>query len=201
VLYFTARSDLKTVEKVFQMEQPYITSYWALLAHAQKNNLDIVPHQHLSAEIKEENLRLAKDYTEKRRSISEHVSQMSAIAIRYSLGEPTKNLLAATRLPDFGEPNPQGPFNAHDKNYWLDTTHILIGAIKHRKNEQFWHLINPFYWIFEGIRAIFATIGLSKLLGQSVTNILSTVLTGATAIASPWIKDIVQAWLRHLLRK
>jgi hypothetical protein len=36
VLYFTTKKDLRTIEKVFQLEQEYLTSYWLMLAYVQE---------------------------------------------------------------------------------------------------------------------------------------------------------------------
>jgi hypothetical protein len=103
-------------------------------------------------------------------------------------------------LPDYGSARPS-IFNEEDKAYWLDKTHALRGTIKHKKSEDFKHLINPFYWIYAFFHSILHFTGIGKLVGDQIAKIISALLALATAAASPWIKQLLVAWLKHCSSK
>jgi hypothetical protein len=191
---------LRTVEALFALEQSYFDAYFQLLRYAQSKQLNVFPLHTLPQEVQNEHLEHAKAYSELRANVSEHVHPFEKLAERYAAVDPTFYFLEATKLPDYGSPRPK-IFTEEDKAYWLDKTHALRGAIKHKKSEDFRHLVNPFYWVYAFFHSILHFTGLGKIVGEQIAKVISALLAVATAAASPWIMQLVVAWFKHFSAK
>jgi hypothetical protein len=200
MLYFTPKSDLKTVEALFALEQRYLDAYFQLLQYAESKQITVVPLDILPENVKNQHLENAKTYSALRASVSEYVHPFDELADRYKAGDPTSYFLETTKLPDYGSPRPS-IFNEEDKAHWLDKTHALSGAIKHKKSQDFRHLINPLYWIYAFFHSILHFTGVGKLVGEQIAKAISALLVVATAAASPWIKQLVVAWFKQFSSK
>ena len=199
MLYFTAKKDLRTVEELFELEHKYVKSYWRI-TNATNDDVHLESNPPSEKALGNVQRPLHWQYDDYRRQILEQLTKMGKLADRYGVGHPTENLLTTTQLPDYKLTPTPGLFNDRDRFYWTDKMYTLIGAIKDRKQEEFKLVINPFYWVFAMFRSVFTMLGLSKLIGESITTLLSVGMTASTAILSPWIKHFIQEWWTTLLR-
>jgi hypothetical protein len=200
MLYFTPRSDLKTVDHLFSLEQQCLEAYIDVVRFADSNPLVRLAPDRLPPDVRATHIENLKLYSSLRASISEYVYPFGKLADRYNAVDPTDYFLEATKLPHYGDVR-STTFTEEDRVYWLDKIHALRGAVKHKKAEDFGHLINPFYWVYAFFHSILHFAGIGKVLGEQVSKVISTLLTAATAIASPWLKQLVVAWFKHFSAK
>lgn len=188
------------LEELFTLEQTYLDSYIKLLVHVEATHISVIPLDRLPPEVRQEYSQNTREYSRLRALVSEYVHPFDKLTERYAAVDPTTYFLNATKLPNYGGTHPE-VFNETDRVYWLDKTHALRGAVKHKKSEEFKHLINPFYWIYAFFHSILHFTGLGKIVGEQIAKVISTLLTLATAAASPWIKQLVVAWFKHFSAK
>ena len=82
----------------------------------------------------------------------------------------------------------------------VDTIDRSIGGCHEQMRHDFWHLINPLYWIYACFHVLLTSSGVSKPLGEAVTNLLSKMLTAISIAATPWIKHMVEIWVQRLIK-
>jgi hypothetical protein len=200
MLYFTPKRDLKMLEELFALEQTYLDSYIKLLVHAEAKHITVISLDMLPQETRREYAENTREYSRLRASVNEYVHPFDKLTERYAAVDPTSYFLEATKLPDYGRSRPQ-MFNETDRAYWLDKTYALRGAIKQKKSEDFWHLVNPLYWVYAFFHSILHFTGLGKIVGEQIAKVISALLTVAMAAAAPWIKQLVVAWFKHFSAK
>lgn len=82
----------------------------------------------------------------------------------------------------------------------VDTIDRSMGACTEQMRHDFWHLINPFYWIYACFHVLLTSSGVSKPIGEAVTNLLSKILAAISIAATPWIKHMVEIWVQRLMQ-
>ncbi len=56
------------------------------------------------------------------------------------------------------------------------------------------------YWIYACFHVLLTSSGVSKPIGEAVTNLLSKILTATSIAATPWIKHMVEIWVQRLMQ-
>jgi len=80
----------------------------------------------------------------------------------------------------------------------VDVVDQTIGQLIRRVSKEKWWLLNPLYWIYSFMQSIIGVVGLSKVISDQTSAVISQFLTALVTLASPWIKDLIVAWFSKL---
>lgn len=195
--YFTPKSDLLFLERFKATTREFIAARAA--AKSMKSSSD---RQASSPQAKEYAASIEKrDML--RTQFSEQQSRATWLAQKYKVQVVFAVWIETIALQEFHfdaytAMNENTHYPKEVEQRAIDTIDRCTGACKDRMREDFWHLVNPFYWIYACFHSLFTSSGLSKPLGESVTKLLSKFLTAVIVAATPWLKQFAELWFKRL---
>jgi hypothetical protein len=191
MLYFGPRHDENTLMAIEASGQKLEVAYREYLQFSFQKHLFYIPLDSVPKEIRDEHVRLLKDYQSIRASLIGNQPMMKEFAERYALKEPTAILLMATDLSGVTAPE-LARFTYKEQQAWFDALNMLLGAVRFKRTKELRQLINPGYWIWLPIRWILRLpLNTLKVMGFDVVEFekqfWGKVLLLAFIVALLWV--------------